>query len=590
METSKHRSVALVFVVLALAPSAHADFGRPALSSHGMVASPHARATDAGVAMLQKGGNAVDAAVATAFAISVTLPYSAGIGGGGFLLFHDGKSGEISALDFRERAPLAASRDMYTDGEGKVRKGAPTDGHLSVAVPGTVAGLFEVHHARGKLPWKDVLAPAIALADQGFEVSELYADFVEWRRDVLVANAAARAIFLKPDGTPYLRGERFVQKDLAETLRRLASDPADFYEGKIAWAIVDDMAKNGGLVTAEDLKTYRPVWRAPVCGSYKGYRVCSMPPPSSGGVHIVQMLQMLEPFDVGAKGWHSVDGLHAMTEVMRTAYADRAEHLGDPAFVSVPVRGLTSPAYADIRRREISLARARKSSDVKAATKDALARLSSVPPSKLGPREPAMMGNKTRDESPNTSHLTVVDKDLNAVSLTFTVNYGFGSGVVTPGTGILLNDEMDDFSSAPGQPNAYGLVGGEANAIAPAKIPLSSMTPTIVTKDGRFAFATGSPGGSTIITTSLQVVLHVVDHGLDARAAVAAPRLHHQWLPDELRVEPGFDAATLEGLRARGHTVKLVEPWGNASCIRVRADGTLEGSADPRGEGTAAGP
>jgi gamma-glutamyltranspeptidase/glutathione hydrolase len=584
-----NRSRAPIFSVViaaqfALSETSHASFGRPELSSRGMVASPHALATEAGLTMLKRGGNAVDAAVAVAFAISVTLPYSAGIGGGGFLLFHEGKTGEISALDFRERAPLAASRDMYVDEDGQVKKGAPTDGHLSVAVPGTVAGLFEVHHARGKLPWRDVVAPAIALAHDGFVVSELYEGFAEWRREPLEANAAARAIFLKPDGSAFQRGELLVQRDLAETLRRIARDPSDFYEGKIAYAIVDDMTKNGGLVTLEDLKSYRPVWRAPVCGTYRGHRVCSMPPPSSGGVHIVQMLNMLEPTDIGANGWHSVDSMHVMAEVMRTAYADRATHLGDPAFVSVPVRGLTDRTYADERRREIPLDRARKSTDVKAGSKDRLTR-----PVTVGPKEPAMMGKKTRDESPNTSHLTVVDGEMNAVSLTFTVNYGFGSGVVAPGTGILLNDEMDDFSSAPGQPNAYGLIGGEANAIAPAKIPLSSMTPTIVTKDGQFAFATGSPGGSTIITTSLQVVVNVIDHGLDARAAVAAPRMHHQWMPDELKVERGHDVGTLEALRKHGHTVVETENWGNASCIKRRPDGTLEGSADPRGEGTALG-
>jgi gamma-glutamyltranspeptidase/glutathione hydrolase len=587
MKVSNRQRTPFLVVVFAaassLAPASHASFGRPELSSRGMVASPHALATDAGLTMLKRGGNAVDAAVAVAFAISVTLPYSAGIGGGGFLLFHEGKTGEISALDFRERAPLAASRDMYLDEDGRVKKGAPTDGHLSVAVPGTVAGLFEAHHARGKLPWRDVLAPAIALAHDGFIVSELYEGFAEWRRAPLEANAAARAIFLKPDGGAFKRGELLVQRDLAETLRRIARDPSDFYEGKIAYAIVDDMTKNGGLVTLEDLKNYRPVWRAPVCGTYRGHRVCSMPPPSSGGVHIVQMLGMLEPFDIGSKGWHHTDSMHVMTEVMRTAYADRATHLGDPAFVSVPVRGLTDRGYADERRREIPADRARKSVDVKAGSKERLTR----PTTRVG--EPEMMGQKTRDESPNTSHLTVVDGEMNAVSLTFTVNYGFGSGVVTPGTGILLNDEMDDFSSAPGQPNAYGLIGGEANAIAPAKIPLSSMTPTIVTKDGQLAFATGSPGGSTIITTSLQVVLNVIDHGLDARAAVAAPRMHHQWMPDELKVERGFDIGTLEALRKRGHTVVETESWGNASCIKRRPDGTLEGSADPRGEGTAAG-
>ncbi len=549
---------------------AEAAFPRPAVGNKAMVASAHGEATDAGIAVLRRGGNAVDAAVATAFAVSVTLPYSAGIGGGGFALVREGKSGDISALDFRERAPLAASRDMYLDDQGQVRPGASVDGYLSVGVPGTVSGLYALHKKHGRLPWKDVVEPAIRLAQDGFLVSELYAKFFAWRRELLMQHPASRKVFTRDGEHPYAAGELFIQRDLARTLRRIQKDPNDFYRGEIAQAIVADMEKNGGLVTAQDLLAYQPTWREAVCGPYRGYDVCSMPPPSAGGVHIVQILNLVEPTDLSALGWHHPDALHLLIESMRIAYADRATHLGDPAFTKVPVKELTSRAYADKRRAEIDMKKARPSTEVKAADEATLATLAK--------------------ESHDTSHLTCADADGNVVSLTFTVNYGFGSGVVVPGTGILLNDEMDDFSAAPGVPNAYGLIGAEANAIAPAKIPLSSMSPTIVEKDGVFVFATGSPGGSTIITTSLQVSMHIIDYGMNAAEAVAAPRLHHQWTPDKVRLEAlGFDASTIEELERRGHTVESTRGWGNASAVVRRADGSLEGAADPRGEGTARG-
>lgn len=559
--------VALVVALVAF--DARAAFPRPVHADQGMVVSADLRASEAGVEVLRKGGNAVDAAVATTFAISVTEPYSAGIGGGGFLLLHLEDKGELYALDFRERAPLAATRDMYLDESGKVRPGASTDGYLSVAVPGTVAGMWDVHKRHGKLPWAEVVAPAIRLAEQGIVVDELWVRAVEWRKDVLTRYPAARAIFTN-DGAPHAPGDVVVQKDLAATLRRIAKDPTDFYTGVTARAIVKDMAAHGGLVTAEDLKAYKPTWRRPVCGPFRGHQVCSMPPPSSGGVHLLEILNLLEPYDLKALGYNHPDALHYMIEAMRIAYADRATHLGDPAFTDVPVPALISKGYADKRRKEIDPKKARRSDDVKAGTQAQLA---------------------AARESKDTSHLTVVDKDRNAVSLTFTVNYGFGSGVVVPGTGVLLNDEMDDFSAAPGTPNAYGLVGGEANAIAPAKIPLSSMTPTVVTKRGKLRLAAGSPGGSTIITTSLQLVLNVVEHGMDAGAAVAAPRIHHQWLPDKTMIEMwGLDPLTRQELMRRGH---LLEPrgsgWGNGNLIVVTDDGQLEGAADPRGSGAAVG-
>lgn len=547
----------------------HSAFTRPLHADEGMVVSPDARASEAGLQMLKMGGNAVDAAVATTFAVSVAEPYSAGIGGGGFLLLHLEKSGELLTLDFRERAPQTATRDMYLTPEGTVDPQKSMDGYLSVAVPGTVAGMYEVHRKYGKLPWKKVVAPAIELADKGIVVDALWVRAVNWRKEVLTRFAASRAIFTK-DGEPHRPGSRVRQKDLAQTLRRIANHPRDFYEGKIAKAIVDDMQKNGGLISREDLQSYKPTWRAPVCGTFRSHRVCSMPPPSSGGVHLVEILNLLEPYPLKSWGFNHPDTLHTMIESMRIAYADRATHLGDPEFVSVPVPSLISKKYADLRRPEMRMEKARSSAEVIAGTPEQLSGL---------------------HESKDTSHLTVVDADRNAVSLTFTVNYGFGSGVVVPGTGILLNDEMDDFSAAPGTPNAYGLVGGEANAIAPRKIPLSSMTPTIVTRDGKLRLAGGSPGGSTIITTSLQLVLNVVEHGMNAGDAVSAPRIHQQWQPEQTRFESwGMDPLTRSNLESRGHQLKeMGNGWGNANLIVVTDDGRLEGAADPRGSGAPAG-
>lgn len=547
-----------------------AAFVQPQRSKKGMVVSANPKASEAGLSMLRSGGNAVDAAVATAFAISVVEPFSAGIGGGGFLLMHQSKRGEMKALDFRERAPLRATRDMYLDQQGKVRPNASVKGYLAVAVPGTVAGLYEVHRRYGKLSWQAVMTPAIQLAKDGFVVSWRSMQAYETGKDAIL-NPAARQIFTR-NGSLYASGDRLVQRDLAQTLQAIALNPQSFYTGNIARAIAADMAKNGGLITLEDLKSYKPIWRTPLCGDFRSSRICSMPPPSSGGVHLLQILNIIGDTELKSKGWHHPDALHLMVEAMRIAYADRSEYLGDPDFVKVPVAALTSRAYAAKRRQEILMDRARPSSEVRPVDRETLQRFIKA------------------NESPDTSHITVVDEQRNAVSLTFTINYGYGSGVVVPGTGILLNDEMDDFAAAPGVPNVFGLVGGAANAIAPRKTPLSSMTPTIVTENGRLRMATGSPGGSTIITTVLQVILNVLEYNMDAGAAVSAPRLHHQWLPDQLRVEPfGLDAATLEDLRRRGHQIKEQSPWGNANAIVVTPDGSLEGAADPRREGSANG-
>ncbi|MEH2237782.1 gamma-glutamyltransferase [Nostoc sp.] len=586
------------FSVLFYSQVASAALTLPLRSKKGMVVSAHPLASEAGISMLRKGGNAVDAAVATTFAISVLEPFSAGIGGGGFLLMHSEKTGEMKALDFRERAPLKATRNMYLDAQGKVRPNASINGYLAVGTPGTVAGLYEVHRRYGKLSWQEVIKPAIALAASGFVIG----DVATWRslqtnqsrKQAILNNPAGREIFTH-NGEFYKPGDKLVQSDLARTLTAIAENPQSFYTGSIAQAIASDMVKNGGLITLEDLKAYKPIWRTPVCGNFRKAKICSMPPPSSGGVHLLQILNIIGDTDLKSLGWHHPDAIHLMVEAMKIAYADRSEYLGDPDFVKVPVQELLSPAYAKKRRQEINMQVARPSTEVKPVDRKILQRFSQANNQSLGENiisssHQSLKLHATQYESPETTHLTVVDEERNAVSLTFTINLIFGAGVVTPGTGIVLNNEMDDFAAAPGVPNAFGLVGNDANSIAPRKTPLSSMTPTIVTENGHFRMAAGAPGGSTIITQVLQVILNVLEYNMDVGAAVSVPRIHHQWLPDELRVESwGLDALTMQDLRRRGHKIKETAPWGNGNAIAVTPDGTLEGAADPRGEGSPRG-
>jgi gamma-glutamyltranspeptidase/glutathione hydrolase len=566
----------------------HSPELQPVRSMTGMVAAAHPLASEAGVMILQAGGNAIDAAIATAFAISVLEPYSAGIGGGGFLLMYDAETREIQSLDFRERAPIAAITDMYLDADGEPTDGSRS-GHRAVAVPGTVAGLYEAHQRYGRLPWAAVVQPAIDLAASGFEVSDRFARSLNWRSAALFNNPAAHAVFSRDDAsdTPqlYALGDRFVQPDLAATLRRLADDPDDFYHGQTAAAIVADMVTNDGLITQADLDRYEPIWRDPLCGLFQPdrtdpeqFRVCAMAPPSSGGVHLLQILKLIEPLDLANQS--ATQGQHLLIEAMKIAYADRAYYLGDPDFVDVPVAELVSPEYLDQRRAEIEIDRARSADEVYAA-------------------DPALI-DRLATESRDTSHLSVVDGDRNAVSLTFTVNGGFGAGIVAAGTGIVLNNEMDDFSIAPGVPNLYGLIGGEANAIAARKTPLSSMTPTIVTDtDANLRLVVGAPGGSTIITTIVQILLHSLVFDQNIATAIAAPRLHHQWQPDTLRLDANFDPAIVSDLRTLGHVLVTGGRWGNANAIEIvptpmapasgiRAD-RLEGAADPRGDGIAQG-
>lgn len=577
----------------------------PLRASRGMVATSDGRASAAGLAMLRKGGTAVDAAVAATLAIGVVEPFSAGIGGGGFALHYSAAEQAVRALDFRERAPLGATRDMYLDGHGKIRSNASTEGYLAVAVPGTVAGLAALHQQGGKLPWKDVVAPAVDLAENGFTVSPKLHDVLVQMAPALRRFPESSRTFLKA-GQPYDAGDLLFQRDLAETLRAIAQDgPAAFYAGDVARALATDMEDHGGLVTMDDLTAYQPVWRLPLSGTFRGHTVVGFPPPSSGGVHLLQMLQTLDRVDLVALGLGSSAYDHVLVESMRRAYADRARWLGDPAFVDVPVMGLLNPDYLSARWSSFSAQRVRPSAQLPAGDPWPFEHVAQpargAVPSPAAPADPA-----------HTAHISVVDAQLNAVALTFTINTRMGSAVTVAGTGILLNNEMDDFSSAPGVPNAFGLVGGEANAIAPTKVPLSSMTPTLVFRgaaattpltpplpqaprlglgrDAKLRLAVGAPGGSTIITTVLQVILNTVVFGMDVRAAISQPRIHHQWLPDVVRVEEhGMPTDVRRGMFARGHTLKVTAPWGNGTAVEVEPQGVLAGASDPRGEGEPAG-
>jgi gamma-glutamyltranspeptidase/glutathione hydrolase len=539
------------------------DVFHPVFAANGMVATQESQATRIGVAVLEDGGNAVDAAVAVGFALAVTLPRAGNLGGGGFMLIHEAHSGQTHALDYREMAPAASTRNMFLDENGAVDKNKSRFSRYAAGVPGTVAGLVLALERFGTMSPARVIAPAIRLAEEGIEVSHDLAQSLEAGKERLTSNAEAARIFFRRDGTPYRTGDRLVQSDLAWSLKRIAAEGAEaFYRGAIAERLVADMEKNGGPITAADLAAYRPVLRAPVAGSYRGYEIRSMPPPSSGGVHLVQMLNILEGFPIGFLGQNSADTIHLMAEAMKLAYADRSVHLGDPDYWKVPVKGLTSKPYAADLRRSIRLDRARPSSTIGA-------------------------GNPGPYESNETTHFSVMDRAGNAVSNTYTINFSYGSGIVAEGTGILLNNEMDDFSAKAGVPNAYGLIGGEANAIEAGKRPLSSMTPTIVLKDAKPLLATGSPGGSRIITTTLQVILNVIDHGMNIAAATAAPRVHHQWLPDELRVESGLSVDTLDLLMLRGHRIAEKNAMGSTQSV-MRIEGGFFGAADPRRPGALA--
>ena len=535
-----------------------ADTFHPVRATQGMVASVDATATQIGVDILRQGGNAVDAAVAVGFALAVTHPQAGNLGGGGFMLLRTA-SGRATAIDFREVAPARASRDMFLDKQGNADSKLSLTSPLASGTPGTVAGFALAAQKYGTLPLSKLVQPAVELARKGIIVNDALADDLNnYGKEVLLSHENSKAIFFKPDGTPYQKGERLVQANLARSLSLIAKQGADaFYKGEIADQIAAEMAQHGGLISKADLASYRAVEREPISGSYRGYQVFSMPPPSSGGIHIVQILNILENFDLAKMGFGSADAMQTIAEAEKYAYADRSEYLGDPDFVKVPWQALTSKAYAKSLAQQIDLAKARPSAEIK--------------PGKLTPYE-----------SNQTTHFSVVDKQGNAVAVTYTLNTNFGSGIVAGSSGILLNNEMDDFSARPGTPNVYGLVGGEANAVQPGKRPLSSMSPTIVAKDGKTWLVTGSPGGSRIITTVLQMVVNSIDFGMNVAESTNAPRFHHQWLPDQLRVEKGFSPDTLKLLRAKGQNVEVLPAMGSTQSIMIGPDGMRYGASDPR--------
>lgn len=534
----------------------------PEVGYGGMVATQDAHATRAAAAVLAEGGNAVDAAVTAGFALAVTLPRAGNIGGGGFMLLHLAEGQKQIAIDYREKAPKAAHRDMFLDEKGNPVADLSRITHLAAGVPGTVRGLALALEKYGTISLPRALEPAIALASEGFPVGEDLYDSLSFYANDFKTVPEAMKIFYQPDGTPWPVGSLLVQKDLAASLRLISEQGADaFYTGTIAKAIVDDMAANGGLITAADLADYKPKVRKPVTGSYRGFKIVSMPPPSSGGVHLIQMLNILERFPIEQAGHNSAEAIHITTEAMRLAYADRSRYLGDPDFTDVPTAKLISKKYARQLAAKIDPEQATPSMEIAPG---------------LDPME--------RFESNETTHFSIIDRHGNAVSNTYTLNFSYGSKLVVPGTGILLNNEMDDFSAKPGVPNAYGLIGGRRNAIEPEKRMLSSMTPTLLFKEDGSIVATGTPGGSRIITTVLQIVSNIADHGMNVAEATASPRFHHQWLPDELRMERGFSPDTIKLLAARGHKLRLGPAIGSTQTISY-GNGIFQGSSDPRRRG-----
>jgi gamma-glutamyltranspeptidase/glutathione hydrolase len=537
------------------------DIIHPVFATQGMVSTQEERATRIGLDILKQGSNAVDAGVAIGFALAVTLPRAGNLGGGGFMMVRDAKKGETVAIDFREKAPQAATRDMYLDSEGNPDEQISRYSYLSVGVPGTVAGLAMALENYGTLSLKEVLAPAIKLAEEGIAVDQDMAISLRAARERLEPWPQSMKIFFKPDGNPYDIGETLVQKDLAASLKAIAEQgPEAFYQGEIAEKIVADMKAHNGLITLEDLKDYEAVVREPVRGDYRGYEIVSMPPPSSGGIHVIQILNILENVPMSELGHNGAATIHRMAEAMKLAYADRSEYVGDPDFVEVPVKGLTSEDYAAELFKQVDLKKARPAAEIKP-------------------------GDPLPYESTETTHYSVIDKEGNAVSTTYTINFSYGTGIVATGTGILLNNEMDDFSAKPGVPNAYGLIGGEANAIEPGKRPLSSMTPTIVLKDDKPFLITGSPGGSRIITTVSQIIMNVIDHDMNIAEATIARRIHHQWLPDELGVEEGLSPDTLRLLEEMGHTIAVKDAMGSTQSIMQKEEG-LYGFSDTRRRGS----
>ena len=536
---------------------------QPIFAGGGMVSSQEALATRVGVEILEQGGNAVDAAVAVGFALAVTLPRAGNIGGGGFMIVHRADRKETKAIDFRETAPASMTKTSYINEMGEADLFRSQNTGLGVGIPGTVAGMAMAleRFGSGRFTLGKLIQPAIELAREGFLVGNDLAFSLKQAEPRLKRFESSMKIFANTDGLALPRGAELKQQDLANTLDAIAYGGARvFYEGPIAEKMVAAVNEAGGAWRPADLKAYRAIEREVVKGQYRGHEIVSMPPPSSGGVHLIQILNLLEGFDLKAAGHNSAEALHLFAESSKLAYADRSEYLGDPDFVTVPVKGLVSKKYAEMLRSQIDPAKARPGSSIK--------------PGKPQPFE-----------SDQTTHYSVMDKDGNAVACTYTLNFSYGVGMVAEGTGILMNNELDDFAAKPGVPNAYGLVGGDANAPGPGKRPLSSMSPTIIFKEGKPFLVTGSPGGSRIITTVLQVVSNVIDHGMNIAEATEAPRVHHQWLPDELRVERGLSVDTVNLLKAKGHKVEVRQAMGSTHSIMMTGQG-FEGASDQRQAGT----
>jgi gamma-glutamyltranspeptidase/glutathione hydrolase len=560
--------IALTFGVMAyaqVAPVSRPSVITPAqtiTARNGMVVAQEQRAARIGIEILDRGGNAVDAAVAVGFALAVTYPRAGNIGGGGFMVIHLAKTGGDAAIDYRETAPAAATEKMFLDEKGEADPKKSRDSALSIGVPGTVAGLALAHekYGSGKLTLAELIEPAITLARNGVEIVDDIADTLPLAQPRIARWQSSAPVFLNSDGTVLMPGQDLLQPDLAITLRAIASDgPKGFYEGPVAEKIVAAVRKAGGIMTMDDMKNYRAVLREPIRGTYRGYDIISMPPPSSGGVHLIEMLNILEGYDLAKLSRE--ESLHIIAEAMKRAYADRATFMGDPDAVKMPVAGLISKKYAAALRAQIGQ-RATPSSEIRS-------------------------GNPADFEGQNTTHFSVIDRDGNAVSNTYTLNFSYGLGLVAEGTGVLLNNELDDFTSKPGTANAYGLVGYNANLPGPNRRPLSSMTPTIFLKDGKPFLITGSPGGSRIISTVLQIIVNVIDFNLAVDQAVSAPRIHHQWQPDELFVEPGISPEILEGLVKRGYKVTPNPPQTSANSIEITSDGYV-GAADRRTRGSLA--
>jgi gamma-glutamyltranspeptidase/glutathione hydrolase len=530
----------------------------PVYSQTGMVAAQNRIPAAIGSPVLADGGNAVDAAVAVGFALAVTLPRAGNIGGGGFMLVYDAKSDTTTAIDYREMAPLGATRDMFLDVHGDADPDISRNSHKASAVPGTVAGFYYAHEKFGKLPWKRVVQPAVDLARDGIIVNQDLAANLKNRQQRMCVDDATCAYFYKPGKVPYEMGERFIQTDLAATLQLIADEgPDTFYRGAIAEKIVAEMEAGDGLIDMASLAAYEPAIREPLRGNYRGYEIVAMPPTSSGGVHVLQMLNILEHFPIAEFGAGSANEIHVLAEVMRLAYADRSEHLGDPDFYDVPVEWLTSEAYAAELADTIDMNKARPSSDVK-------------------PGVPVAV------ESEDTTHFSVMDVYGNAVSNTYTLNLSYGSAIAVDGAGFLLNNEMEDFVSKPGVPNVYGLLGSKANAVEALKRPLSSMTPVMVFKDGVPILATGSPGGARIITAVLQMIVNVIDHGRGIADAANMARIHHQWFPDQVLVESGHSPDTIKILQERGHKVVNAQSTYTSLQSVGKKNGLFQGAADPR--------